>query len=391
MNGSWPPELIVVARANFVEDETGRRFQNLDGAYLDSLAPWFQRVYLVAVVFRKGCDPQYDRLQNYSYRFRSPNIEVVEIPESDHLRQLRVITRLLRGHPTALSYVFFPTMRAVFAALTCRLRSRPYFVYSGGLWDELIRLAGGSSLKARFCGRLESWSYRGATVRLFTPAILLQRYRSCGITERARPITTIDVLPQFESRPLSRPVRILCVAAILPLKGHDTLVEAAALLHRRHIPVTLDLVGGIHEDWKRQLDRLVAQRNLDGHVRFHGWIADRQQLAQHYRQADLFVLPSRSEGFPRVLLEAMGFGLPVISTNIPNIAGVVDDRVTAWLVPPDNPEALADAIATVIADPAVRHRLAEQGWRWVRDQLHETPADQFRRLMTAAGFGDPPR
>lgn len=390
MSAPSPRELIVIARANFVDDNAGRRFQNLDGAYLDSLAPLFHKLWLVAVVFRKGRNPEYDRLQNYTYRFQSPNIVVVEISEGQTRKQLMTILRLLRDHPRALVYVFFPTFRAAFTALACRLIRRPYLVYSGGMWGEVSRLHGASRPKAWLCEQLERWAFRGAAARLFTPRTLIERYRRCGPTERARPVTTVQVLPAFQPRPLGQPPRVLCVAAVLPLKGHDTLLRAVSQLQNRGLTVQLDLIGAIHEDWKTQLDALASQLGVVAQVHYHGWIADRQQLAEHYRRADLFVLASRSEGFPRVLLEAMGFGLPVISTNIPNIAGVVDDRQTAWLVPPDHPEALADAIATLIADHDARQQLAERGWRWVCDQLRETPAEQFARLLNTLNLSTPP-
>lgn len=382
MSKCAPRELIVVTRANFVEDEAGRRFQNLDGAYLDSIASLFERVRLLAVVFRKGRDVEYDRLQNYSYRFHAPNIEVIEIPEADAISQISIITRELRAHPHALVYVFFPTFRAAFTALACRLTRRPYLVYSGGMWSELSKIHGASRLKIWLCDVLERWSFRGARVRLFTPAILIERYGQCGPTERARPVTSVRVLPTFQPRPTGHPIRLLCVAAILPVKGHDTLLRALAQLRHRGHDVTLHLVGAVQEQWKAQLDRLADELGIAPHVHYHGWIADREQLAAHYQNADLFVLASRSEGFPRVLLEAMGFGLPVISTNIPNIAHVVDDRQTAWLIPPNDPDRLADAISTLIANPQIRHQLAEHGWRWVREQLRETPAQQFARLLT---------
>ncbi len=79
--------------------------------------------------------------------------------------------------------------------------------------------------------------------------------------------------------------------------------------------------------------------------------------------ADVFVLPSRQEGMPLVALEAMNTGLPVVATEVIGTAEVVSHGITGTLVPPENPAALARAVAELLADPDLRQRYARAGRR----------------------------
>ena len=91
--------------------------------------------------------------------------------------------------------------------------------------------------------------------------------------------------------------------------------------------------------------------------------------------ADVFVLPSRHEGMPLVLLEAMDSGLPVVATRVIGSKEVVVDRETGFLVPSENPAALAVALARLLAEPELRRRFGEAGRRRFRERFtHERMA-----------------
>jgi glycosyltransferase involved in cell wall biosynthesis len=300
-----------------------------------------------------------------------------------------ILWRVLREHPEALVYVFFPTYRAAATALYCACHARPVVVYSGGVWSETI------SLSPRWRGRhpwylggyiaacrvLERLVFRKATVRFFTEATQLAAYERFGPTYRTRPLTRVKILSAPPQRELGQPARLLCVGDLWPVKGHDVLYEAVALLRQKKISVTLILAGNADSVWKAQLDARAARLGITPLIEWRGWIADAPMLEALYREADLFVLPTRSEGFPRVLYEAMGHGLPVVATNIHNIAAVVRHEERALLVPPDDPPALAGAVARLLADEALRARLATSGWGWAREQFSETAAQQFLRII----------
>jgi glycosyltransferase involved in cell wall biosynthesis len=137
--------------------------------------------------------------------------------------------------------------------------------------------------------------------------------------------------------------RLLCVGALAEKKGHVHLLEALALV-RRERDVTLEIVGD--GELREELERLTKELGLGGVVRFHGALS-REEVAELMRACDLFVLPSLFENLPVVLIEAMASGLPAVATRVGGVPELVDGQA-GLLVPPEDPEALARAIAEAL-------------------------------------------
>ncbi len=137
----------------------------------------------------------------------------------------------------------------------------------------------------------------------------------------------------------SRPLRVLFLGQVILRKGIQYLVEAAKLLEGENIQ--FDIVGpiGISED---------AVRSAPANMKFHGR-ANRDQAADWYRAADVFVLPTISDGFAITQIEAMAYGLPVVTT--PCCGDVVTDGVDGFILAPRDPEALAKTLLRYAQDP----------------------------------------
>ena len=392
--------LIVVARAHFADNGQTRYFYNLDGEYIDGIAPAFQRVVLLAPVFRKGINAQYETMKNFTYQFNTPNIEVIEVPDSRGSRrlsvllatfwnQLRILWRALRKNRDAVVLLFFPTYRAAAMGLFCIWQQRPYVVFSGTMWAETIKLSPRWTQKRPWylplytgmCAVLERVVYRRAKVRLFFEAARLKEYEGMSATYRVRPGARLTPPSSPPEHPLHKPVQLLCVADLLPVKGHDVLYEALALLKKKDVAITAILAGAADSAWGERLHELSERLEITDMIRLLGWVAKKEEHQTMYQEADLFVLASRSEGFPRVLHEAMARALPVITTNIPNIAAVVHHEQEVLLVPPNDPPALAAAIERMLSDDTLRRRLGEAGWRWLKNEYSESDVEQFLRVI----------
>lgn len=155
----------------------------------------------------------------------------------------------------------------------------------------------------------------------------------------------------------SGPLRLLCVASLTPRKGHDLLLCALAGL--RDWSWHLDCVGSLDRDpaWAQGLFRLRDRLGLAGRVSLLGALAD-EELACRYGAAVLFVLPSRFEGYGMVFAEALARGLPILASY----AGAIGETVppeAGLLVSPNDPAALGQALLRLMADQALRRRLAE--------------------------------
>jgi glycosyltransferase involved in cell wall biosynthesis len=153
----------------------------------------------------------------------------------------------------------------------------------------------------------------------------------------------------------------LCVAAVHPGKGHDLLLEALAALGDR--AWTLTCVGSldVDPDHVAALQTQVYARSWERRVVFTGPLTG-GTLRAAYDSADLLVLPSRSESYGMVVIEALAHGLPVVATavgGVPEALGRAPvGALPGLLVPPEDPVALAAALRVWLDDPGLRERLS---------------------------------
>jgi glycosyltransferase involved in cell wall biosynthesis len=150
----------------------------------------------------------------------------------------------------------------------------------------------------------------------------------------------------------NEPPVLLTVATLTRRKAHDVLIDALA----RIVDLAFEarFVGGDRYDpeWAAALRDRVDAAGLADRVRFLGEVDD---PGPQYRAADLFVLPSRYEGYGMVFAEALAHGLPVVAARGGAVPAVVPEEA-GRLVPVDDPDALADALRVLLTDPGARHK-----------------------------------
>ena len=168
---------------------------------------------------------------------------------------------------------------------------------------------------------------------------------------------------------------VLYVGRLSHEKGVQHLMEALPAV-RDHVPgVRLHLLGeGPH---KRQLQELIGRLGLEEQVVFHGWV-DQPQLPLYYSGAEVTVLPSFSEGLPRVMMEALACGSVFLGTRITGIIDHIEDEKTGYLVEPGDPEGLAARLVDILTNPSAAARVARQGYAYVSEHLS---AQHAARLM----------
>jgi glycosyltransferase involved in cell wall biosynthesis len=151
--------------------------------------------------------------------------------------------------------------------------------------------------------------------------------------------------------------RALFVGRLTYQKGLDVIIEALKGLDV-HVRPQLTVAGDGNARF--ELERRVAESGLEDDVRFIGWY-DRANIPDLYRDADMFVLPSRHEGMSNALLEAMASGLPVIATRIAGNEELVSHDETGLLVPVEDASALSEAMARLTKDSSLRRRIGNAG------------------------------
>ena len=160
---------------------------------------------------------------------------------------------------------------------------------------------------------------------------------------------------------------LLYVGRIAPIKGLETLLDAVGCLRGTGHPVRLVVVGGDADErpegHEAELRRRAAVQGLGDAVTFVG-AQPQDRLRDYYVAADVTVLPSYYESFGMVALEAMACGSAVIASRVGGLQTTVRDGVTGLLVSEGDPCALAETLARVLDDGALRWRLGREGVRW---------------------------
>ena len=152
---------------------------------------------------------------------------------------------------------------------------------------------------------------------------------------------------------------LVVVGRLSARKGQDIAIAAAALVRRRGFDVTLSLVGDEYAGYEAFVEELRASADaeLPGDVVFAGF----QDPTPYVAEADVVLVPSRVEPFGLVAVEGLLLGRPVVAAGVGGLSEIIRDGETGLLVPPGDPEALADAIVRLLSDPARATALGEAG------------------------------
>ncbi|HEY2962025.1 MAG TPA: glycosyltransferase family 4 protein [Pyrinomonadaceae bacterium] len=187
-------------------------------------------------------------------------------------------------------------------------------------------------------------------------------------------------------------LRALGVGRLVQKKGFDVLVEACAILKQRGIHFETIIVGepGEHE---AHLRKQIEAHGLERHVHLAGPL-EQARLYVEYQTADIFCLPCRvldngdRDGLPNVLMEAMACGLPVITTPVCGIPEIIKDGQNGTLIPPNDAEALANAIQRISSDRMLARNLGRAGRLTVLERFDgDRTAVELASLFTAATGG----
>ena len=187
------------------------------------------------------------------------------------------------------------------------------------------------------------------------------------------------VATPHEPPPVDQPLKILTVGSLEQLyKAPDVLIRALARVRADGLNATLRFVGdGRH---RAELEQLARDEGVSEVVEFAGRLPAGETVRAAYDQADLFVLPSRTEGLPRALIEAMARGLPCLGSDVGGFPELLDatERVT-----PGDVNALADAIASLARNPDRMRRLAQRNLDLARTYHADTLRARRKALYTA--------
>ncbi len=194
-----------------------------------------------------------------------------------------------------------------------------------------------------------------------------------------------DVGPQLLANPSQQPARICSVARMEAPKDHVTLLNALALL--QDLQWECDLVG--NGPLLGSLQSLATSLGIAPRIHFLGYLPD---PAPVLAASQLFVLSTRSEAFPRSILEAMRAGLPVVASDVGGVPEAVTDGETGLLFPPADATALSLHLRSLIENPSLRQRFGARGRhsyseRFRSETMIETTEALYREILSRAAAG----
>ncbi|MEK7204683.1 MAG: glycosyltransferase family 4 protein, partial [candidate division NC10 bacterium] len=231
-------------------------------------------------------------------------------------------------------------------------------------------------------------------VRRADVVVSTSRYSRARIVEAyGVPVAKVDIVPELidlsawetETRPQGEteadPPAILTVAHMYPRKNLGLLLKAFARLRDAGVAFQGWMVGNgpRRQVWERLRDSLALQDR----VTFLGTLS-RRQLVERYRRAAIFCLPSRQEGFGIVFLEAMACGKPIVAARAGAVPETVADGECGLLLDPEDPEALARALTSLLRDPDLRQGMGEAGRRRVKQYGADRVAAFFLETIQSA-------
>lgn len=161
-------------------------------------------------------------------------------------------------------------------------------------------------------------------------------------------------------------LRVATVGRLHRSKGHDDLIRAVALLAQRGRAVRLTIMGDGPQ--RAELEALVAQLGLNASVMLTGSLAE-DRVRTNLAEADVFVGASHAEPLGVVYMEAMALGVPTIGTDAGGVPEIIEHGISGLLVPPKNPEAIADALERIATEPGLAERLGAAGRARIVDRF----------------------
>ncbi len=284
-------------------------------------------------------------------------------------------------------------VKSHFLTRVCRLhRDRPWVAFHHGYTS--------TDLKNGAYNQLDRWSLAAAdrVVAVCGPfARQLQErgipadriivlHNSIGSELSAR---AIDIREVKERHAIGDGDRfILTIGRLSQEKGHVDLISAFAKLRAMHPGMRAKLVIVGEGPEHSTIEVAIKTQGLEDHVRLAGYRSD---VSSYYGAADVFVLPSRSEGSPYVLLEAMRAGVPVAATAVGGVPEILTNEKTALLVKPRDPKSLATAISRILSDAGLAKCIAANAFALVSNSYSlETYVRSMSMIYRSLVFGSTP-
>ncbi|MBO6974259.1 MAG: glycosyltransferase [Prochlorococcus marinus CUG1435] len=357
------------------------------GLFIDSIAKYYEEIILLLHL------PNKKQKEITKYKLKSNNIKLVSLSVHSNIPHRYLLA------PFFINKLF--KLRNNVDNLLLRA-STPYLPFVYLFWKKNTTLLFVSDANkgldelnqnylklnlikvwAHICNKFELSFAKKSNV-IVNSYTLLEKFKKINKEVKLISTTTIEEKEIFYRKDtcLSSPYKLLFSGRISRNKGIFDLIGALYILRQKGFEVNLNIVGFFENDrLKDELKSTISKLNLNSFISIKGFFNAGPQLLKWYRNSDIFVMPTRSEGegFPRVIWEAMASSLPVLATDLPGIKEKVNDSIKTFQK--CSPEEIAKAITFVIENKKYRQELIIKGVNSVKEITLEKQAKIISKII----------
>ncbi|WP_339875684.1 glycosyltransferase [Olleya marilimosa] len=245
-------------------------------------------------------------------------------------------------------YLFYPGTFSRLVALMAYIWNKPFGLYVRGKYYNQDRLDKFLLKRARF-------------ILTISPSFVSDLIFFCRNTEIISPMIDVNLDDLNKNREIYKPKiwNFLFVGRVEERKGIHELIDVAKNLKKHKINFVLNIVGG--GDLFDEISASLVDTNLSKEIVLHGLISDKQELKNMYNTADCFVFTSHDEGFPRVLYEAMASALPIFTTFVGGVAGLMKNLDNCIEIPVKNADKASEIILKYIGEEDILRTVSLNG------------------------------
>lgn len=360
------------------------------GEYIKAISPYFDKVIL-CIHAKKASNKN---LKGF-YTINIPNIEYRNLPwyrnELQCLIKLpwMLIKSIWYAREADIINARVPDYSGICGATAAKIFRKPLFFNIIGDWAEeaehpITKLRG--ILKKCFIAHIKLY-VKIEKFFIYKSLAFIQgisTYKRYANNPKAHLVvsTTINKedicrkrIPACEKNQIT----LLSVGRLTREKGHIYLLEAFRQLRKEMGNIHLKIVG--EGNLYKIFLKWIKENDFDNEIELLGMITHGQMLFKIYLSSDIFILPSISEGTPKVILEAMASGLPVIATEVGGVPTIIKHKVNGYLVARQNAEAISDAIKFLIRNKDLRNGLIESGYESAKQHTNEREMERIIRRV----------
>ncbi len=352
------------------------------GDYLKGISARFEKVILAARVKEREPGKGF-------YEIDTINIEIVHLPQPNNelknLVQLPAIFLKALKHVKRMDIVHnrMPDYTGIMGAIACKIYRKPYFVQVIADWaieaqkiTQSKKSLLGYFLKYDylFYDRLERWACKKKLVFAQGDSCF-EKHKNHSICHLVASTAHYDsdVVKNVPVKFKNPVKKILTAGRLTGIKNQALLIRAIAALKQEHECWQLHILG--FGPLEQKLKDLANELNVSDNIFFHGQIERGSALWNFFDEADVFILSSRSEGTPKVLLEAMARGLPVIASNVGGIPAITAKEERALLFEDNNMQDLLSKIKMMESDESLRNNLTVSALKYAASQTVDVSTD----------------